>query len=452
MKRSKVESGEWRVEGREGGRRKAEGGKAAARCFGIHPSYFILHPSPVHSPLSPLPSPLIRRGVSLLEVLISIGVLTVGLLGVLAIIPLGQMTIAESVKAERAGACGRAAMRDIKVKRLLDYRSWMWEQNTWGIGYDPSFPPASQIFPIRDPDVPDAAHPLGVIVNNAMNPPLEAFGSFMIDPEGRAQGLPSILYGVTINNIPYIFPRRSLSADRLNPTTTRTMIPAGAFYWPDDLAFETPENPVERPGIGPAVGLLNSRSLDYSYLFTAAPSSSERWLAIPKRRFFDVTVVVFFKRNFNLTLSANAAQAGFPEGEWVADVNSISNMPAGAVSPGGGTIALGNASMTNYAYRVKGSSTGQQTLPLPNPLPFVREGQWVMLWDSADGRLAWYRVIGVNFPDAPTAANSATLTLDGPDWTVSQNQTEKLIVIDGAIGAYTSTVELDYDPLWQGLN
>jgi hypothetical protein len=41
------------------------------------------------------------------------------------------------------------------------------------------------------------------------------------------------------------------------------------------------------------------------------------------------------------------------------------------------------------------------------------------------------------------------LTLDGPDWIVTP--TTKLLVIEGAIGAYTSTVELDYDPLWQGM-
>jgi prepilin-type N-terminal cleavage/methylation domain-containing protein len=371
----------------------------------IHPSSFILHTSP-------------RRGVSLLEVLISIFVLAVGLLGVLAIIPLGQMTIAESVKADRAGACGRAVMRNIKVRRMLDFRNWIWDSNCWGLGYNQTATPDA---------IPNLA-------SNFINLP-EATGSFMIDPLGRSKNLPNILYGK--QSTASFLPRRTLN----NP---------GDFYWPDDLALDTPANATERPGINPAVGLADSRSIDYSYLFTVSPSSSERWMSIPKRRFFDVTVVVFFKRNLNLDSS------GYPEGEWVADVKDISGMPAGSVSPGGGTITLGLNSSSDYnyfAYKINGNASNGCTNPLniSNSLPAVRDGQWVMLWDKADGRLAWYRVIGVNFPDVPSATDQPTLTLDGPDWIVSQNHTEKLIVIDGAIGAYTSTVELDFDPLWQGM-
>jgi hypothetical protein len=42
-----------------------------------------------------------------------------------------------------------------------------------------------------------------------------------------------------------------------------------------------------------------------------------------------------------------------------------------------------------------------------------------------------------------------TLTLDGPDWYVTQ--TTKLIVLDGVLGTYKTTVEVDYDALWGGM-
>ena len=48
-----------------------------------------------------------------MEVLISIFVLSIGLLGVAALIPLGQMALWETAKADRCGACGRAALREI---------------------------------------------------------------------------------------------------------------------------------------------------------------------------------------------------------------------------------------------------------------------------------------------------------------------------------------------------
>jgi hypothetical protein len=411
------------------------------------------------------PSPL-RKGVSLLEVLISIGVLSVGLLSILMIIPLGQMTIAESIKADRAGACGRAVMRDIKVKRMLDYRSWWWGYinptnnlpvtELWGWGWTDSLAGPKQTkrdrVQIDDP------------VTGVYAPYPDAIGSFVIDPLGISKGLPDIFYlypaslrrgqpySITLSVPPPpasmtplpILPRRSLSATYLNAGAARNPINGTAFIWPDDVAFDTPENGTERPFINSA-GLDNNRSWDYSYLLTVSPSSSEPGLPLIQRRLFDVTVVVFFQRNFNLSQNASTNLAGFPEGEWMSEVLDISGMGPNTVSPGGGTITLGNAG------RVKGNATnGQQLLPFsPSQLPGVRQNQWVMLWDSIYGRLAWYRVTGVNFPDTPTAANPATLTLDGPDWIVTNST--KLLVIDGAIGAYTSTVELDFDPLWQGM-
>jgi hypothetical protein len=48
-------------------------------------------------------------------------VLSVGLLGVAALIPVGRFAIVETAKADRSGACGRAALSEIKVRRMLEY-------------------------------------------------------------------------------------------------------------------------------------------------------------------------------------------------------------------------------------------------------------------------------------------------------------------------------------------
>lgn len=455
--------------------------KAATGC--IHPSSFSLHPS-------------FRHGISLLEVLISIGVLAVGLLSILMVIPLGQMTITESIKNDRTSACGKAIERQLKVKRMLDWRYWTWEpapdnstRGIWGWAWVDIPNPINNPTQINRTRVEISDPDSGGVAPGMANIQLpDALCSFVVDPIGRnPPGLPplpdvfylpqgyersqSVVWNYPPNNVPDIrmtplpvLPRRTMSPAFLQMVSLPTLlttpwrrptINGTAFIWPDDLALDTPENAVERPFINSS-GLDNSRSWDYSYLFTVTPASSERDQAIPLRRYFDVTVVVFFKRLFTTT-------NGFPDGEWMADVTSISGMPAGSVSPGGGTIQLGNA------YRTGGSVlTGPQPpLALSYPLPFVREGQWVMLWDAGSGdpqsgstphmgnythgRLAWYRVVGVNFPDTNDPSNgiTSTLTLDGPDWIVTP--TTKLLVIDGAIGAYTSTVELDFDPLWQGM-
>ena len=80
----------------QNGQDGSAGGFISNSSFIIHHSSFSVHPS--------------RRGITLMEVLISIFVLSIGLLGVAAIIPLGQLALWETAKADRCGACGRAAM------------------------------------------------------------------------------------------------------------------------------------------------------------------------------------------------------------------------------------------------------------------------------------------------------------------------------------------------------
>jgi type II secretory pathway pseudopilin PulG len=60
-----------------------------------------------------------RRGISLLEVLISMFVLAVGLLSVAALIPAGRYEIAQSTQLDNTAMIGRAAFRDLQVRGFL---------------------------------------------------------------------------------------------------------------------------------------------------------------------------------------------------------------------------------------------------------------------------------------------------------------------------------------------
>ena len=75
-----------------------DGKKGECRTPGIHHSSLILH----HS----------RRGLSLLEVLVSMAVLTLGMLGVAMLIPIGKFAMTETEKSDRTGMCGRAGLRE----------------------------------------------------------------------------------------------------------------------------------------------------------------------------------------------------------------------------------------------------------------------------------------------------------------------------------------------------
>ena len=65
-----------------------------------------------------------RRGISLLEVLVAIGVLSIGLLGVAAVIPVARHEMVEAAKADRSAACGQAALGDIKVRGTINPAHW----------------------------------------------------------------------------------------------------------------------------------------------------------------------------------------------------------------------------------------------------------------------------------------------------------------------------------------
>ena len=61
----------------------------------------------------------------MLEILISIGLILVGLLGVAALLPVGDYDMVTSLRANRGAACARAAMRDLVVRGMLDQTQWM---------------------------------------------------------------------------------------------------------------------------------------------------------------------------------------------------------------------------------------------------------------------------------------------------------------------------------------
>ena len=154
-----------------------------------------------------------RRGVSLMEVLISTFVLAIGLLGLASLIPVARLAVVETGKCDRGAACGRAALREIKIRRMLE---------------------------------------------SSLLSPNPGAGPFTIDPLGVASGGPSL----------GLFPRVSL----LDPVTGAPLTPAQIeriFTWQDDLVFDKPADVTLRPS-EPAAGLQNEGH--YSWYANVIPA------------------------------------------------------------------------------------------------------------------------------------------------------------------------------------
>ena len=70
-----------------------------------------------------------RRGISILEVLFSIGIATIGLFGVLALIPFAVHQANVGLDIERGMTTGRNAMAEFKIRGYLDPNRWYYEDD-----------------------------------------------------------------------------------------------------------------------------------------------------------------------------------------------------------------------------------------------------------------------------------------------------------------------------------
>lgn len=226
-----------------------------------------------------------------MEVLISTFVLSIGLLGLAALIPAGRFALVQTLKSDRAGACGRAGLRDVKVRRMLDVN-----------------------FRVPQPATLD-------------------WQPFAIDPLGVTSGsLPATLGGIPRVNLSW-----TANSDQADFLCT----------WKDDKVFNVPDDPTlrtraqythpnapmdETPANGtPAV------NGHYSWFCTVVPAAAEKDVPWPDKTTFTVSVVVCHRRNFSMTP---------PTGERPAEVSATATFigaAATSVNPGGGSLMLNAA-------------------------------------------------------------------------------------------------------------
>lgn len=156
------------------------------------------------SPQPPAPGPQPpRSAISLTEVLIAMGILTLGLLGVAAVFPVGGWYMANAEKADRGSAIAQSVMNDIVAEGMLNPQSWfvMVPWNGVQAPANVTFPSDGKYAPVAQPANINTvratfARPLVATMLEALNQPTAAtdatligkqFGSaFVIDPIGMS--------------------------------------------------------------------------------------------------------------------------------------------------------------------------------------------------------------------------------------------------------------------------
>ena len=410
-----------------------------------------------------------RSGLSLTEVLIAMGILTLGLLGVAAIFPVASFYMYKADISDRGSAIAQSVMNDILSRGILKPSAWYVatphpmasnanEANFRFVSVDGKYTPNSA--PVSSTFTRPFAEALSEGLKYNSDPIILArqFGSaYVIDPmfaAAAASNLPNNfnvpaypfpasaystlpyqggnVYYKTKQWDPWRAPRRN--NDRTWPIRRVTFQQSNG--WPvtstmadyycrgsDDLATDFPDRD-DRPSMqnwdtapiganGAAMPVARQWAGDYSWIVSVAPTTSAARNGMarnPESFEYDVSVVVFHKR----PLPAGPAQSNNDLMELASNERSVS---AKVISTGmnGGELLLTDL---NDVFSANGQSV--------SAFRDLRVGQWIMLCgphpnsSSTDPRFAlnWYQVLAVDTEgiDIPYPATQRLVTVRGPQW------------------------------------
>lgn len=431
----------------------------------------------------------LRQGITLMEVLISIGVLGIGVLGVASLMPVASYYQAETAKFDRAATFGRQAIHDLSIKGYASPKRWVFV----------------------DPNNASPPTPVGLDTMLSYTPPhYNGMSAVVIDPLGFSYAVQT-----GANPFPCYFPAFPNNLPNA-PYQTAANTPAGLTtmyrvgvtandYWPsaatfpvappilmqyavadrffrctDDLQFTDPSDADQRPTIPKvnANAYLQADDYlgDYTWIATLSHPPSDINSGSAMRR-FQASVVVL--QNRNITLWANELSKDDPPPErqvyawfWqnAAGAATAANVPF----YGGGGVKL-------YVYETANFTSAGQ--PNRHWLDKIKPNTYLMLSASfQDGatlakgepypKLGWYRVLTVDDGPNPDPNNpnlwTRMVTLAGEDWPsmtytdqftgvtgpmwisadASSATTQSLpivncAIIDGAIAAYDDVIVLD---------
>lgn len=433
-----------------------------------------------------------RPAVTLLEVLVSMGVMTLGILGVAAMFPIGSHYAQRADLYDRADAAASAAFNDAVVRGLLDPDNWVSYET--GVTVGPYNPTATRVTgEFTRPFAQDMQYRLSLgqaglaPVDQQIHLAQECGTFYVVDPLGVATGYngvsgdlfeaPAALRGVPASHTsgitqldagqsPWWGPWSNIPA-ALRVSVARPPLVAGGrtYQHPpvsattaerlastqDDLALDLgdqADQPSQQQVLasninGVQVPLQRQVNGHYSYLVTVVPRTHQARDALAfggRGMAYDVSAVVFYRRPQN-RFDPTADYGGI---ETTVRAERMCRASVRSSAPSGGEVRL--VLNTDQADDALPATPTEGKLPWSN----LREGQYVMLMGPAPHSTAvrpmmfaqWYRVTALG--DEPLATSGATylgptLALRGPDWPWAASGLIADPANNTSVGDYAST-------------
>ncbi len=363
-----------------------------------------------------------RSGVSLLEVVFSIGVVMIGLVGIAALLPLAGLLANKGSTADRAAQLGMRAMHDFQVRGMAQPRSWRWYNAT-----------SSQFVTVQ----PVAGRSF------CLDPRFLGAGALTSDWAGRNRFPFNNNFDPTILAMPRITLAPSLTAG--NNAAMELAQADEIFLSPDPLIFERPGDRTVMPvqnftwitGATPTVRKRQAKPT-ISWIATLVPKLDLRGNVTTE---YTLSVVVFRRRVLDPDVTnENVASERVVRVITTLGPPVITDFFSGNPALGGGDMQLS-------------TRVGRPVEDLN-----VREGQWVMLsrlkMTTAGSTVQvhkWYRVVAVEEEPRPNGNFwQRDVTLVGPDWDWDPTGTlpTQVTIIDGVVSVLERTVRLETSSLW----
>ncbi|QDU93038.1 hypothetical protein [Lignipirellula cremea] len=338
-----------------------------------------------------------REGISLLEVIISIGVISIGLLGVLSVLPLAGRRVVQGSIEDGKSMQGQAWTDEFQTRGYADPNSWVTSAGA-------ALPPGGTPTPVL-------IDPHHVAVRRALGTPVD----FPFTDRDN---------DISTNEAPFSIPRISVRNSLTGPPLD-LMAANLIFTSQNDLVFSQPADTKLPPVQEMYDAVISNRRMSaghFSWMAMIVPldSSGKDWR---------LSVVVFHDRDPDMSLDASPANDD--------GLKTLSNERVATVSN-----FMGNAGIGGGPMEIR--STDKASVK-------VKKGDWVLL--SSGGAPTsfhqWYRVADTD-PDPVNTAGVFTreVLLEGADWPSPGIGTTSMTMVKGVVGVYESTFRLETNSLF----